>query len=354
MLTGGFGDDVLDGGAGTDEMSGGEGDDTYVVDAADAITEAADGGYDTVETNHGMTLQDNFEALVGTGIVGLSLTGNAVANVIVGADGADVLDGGAEDDLLTGGSGDDVLKGGVGDDRLDGGAGTQDKARFSGVRSDYTVTQGENGAYLVKDNRADGDGQDTVSNIELFEFSNGTFTLAELSGPTTPGNPTPPTPPATPTTPTTPTTPPAGMILIGTSQANRLTGGDGNDQLYGKLGKDVLTGGAGQDIFTFDTRASKKTNLDTIRDYSVAEDTIWLDNKVFKKLGKGSASEPGKLKKAFFKIGDKAKDGNDYLVYNKKSGILFYDADGSGAAKAIEIAKLSKNLKLTCDDFFVV
>ncbi len=144
------------------------------------------------------------------------------------------------------------------------------------------------------------------------------------------------------------------LVLRGSSRADRLVGQDGNDILYGAAGKDVLTGGAGQDVFVFDTRPNKKTNLDTITDFSVADDTIWLDNAVFKKLGKGSASKPGALKKAFFKAADKAKDKDDYLVYNKKTGILYYDADGSGSGKAVEITKLAKNLKLTAADFFVV
>jgi hypothetical protein len=142
--------------------------------------------------------------------------------------------------------------------------------------------------------------------------------------------------------------------LVGVSRADKLVGGAGNDKLNGKAGKDVLTGNGGQDIFVFDTKPNKKTNLDTITDYSVAEDTIWLSDSVFKKLGKGSEASPTKLKKAFFKVADKAKDKNDYLVYNKKTGVLSYDADGSGSAKAVEIAKLTKNLKLTQDDFFVV
>jgi hypothetical protein len=41
------------------------------------------------------------------------------------------------------------------------------------------------------------------------------------------------------------------------------------------------------------------------------------------------------------------------LVYDSKKGKLYYDADGSGKGKAIEIANLSKNLKMTADDFFV-
>jgi hypothetical protein len=148
---------------------------------------------------------------------------------------------------------------------------------------------------------------------------------------------------------------PAGQILIGTSKADTLTGNVGNDSLYGKLGKDVLTGGAGKDTFVFDTKPNKRKNLDKIVDYSVADDTLWLDNKIFKKLGKkGSEAAPSMLAKKFFKVADKAKDKNDYLVYNKKTGVLSYDVDGSGSAKAVEITKLAKKLKLTHNDFFVV
>jgi Ca2+-binding RTX toxin-like protein len=143
--------------------------------------------------------------------------------------------------------------------------------------------------------------------------------------------------------------------LVGTSRANTLVGGAGSDKLYGKGGKDVLTGNGGQDIFVFDTKANTKTNRDTITDYSVADDTIWLSKKVFAKLGKkGSEASPAKLSKAFFKVADKAKDKNDYVIYNKKTGVLSYDVDGSGSVKAVEIAKLAKNLKLTQDDFFIV
>jgi Ca2+-binding RTX toxin-like protein len=131
--------------------------------------------------------------------------------------------------------------------------------------------------------------------------------------------------------------------------------GLGNDTLIGGLGKDVLTGGAGNDIFVFDTKANKATNLDQIADFEVKDDTIWLDNAVFRKLGKkGSDVKPAKLNKEFLVVGDKAKEKDDYLIYNKKKGVLYYDADGSGRGKAVEIATLKKNLKLTAADFFVI
>jgi Ca2+-binding RTX toxin-like protein len=116
----------------------------------------------------------------------------------------------------------------------------------------------------------------------------------------------------------------------------------------------VLTGGTGQDAFVFDRKPNKATNLDTIKDFNVRDDSIYLDNAVFKKLGKGSEASIGKLKKAFFEVGTTAEDSNDYLIYNKKTGILYYDADGLGSGAQVEIAKLSKNLKLTEKTFFII
>jgi serralysin len=105
----------------------------------------------------------------------------------------------------------------------------------------------------------------------------------------------------------------------------------------------------------FAARPDKRTNLDTIRDFSAADDAVWLDNKVFAKLGrKGTEANPAPLSKKFFHIGAKAKDADDYLVYNRKTGILSYDQDGAGAGKAIAVAKLANKAQLTKDDFFVI
>jgi Ca2+-binding RTX toxin-like protein len=146
----------------------------------------------------------------------------------------------------------------------------------------------------------------------------------------------------------------AKETAVGGTADDTIKGGSGSDKLYGGLGRDVLTGGKGKDAFIFNTKASK-TNVDKITDFSVKDDSIHLDNKYFSKLGKkGTEKSPGKLNKDFFTIGSKAKDKNDYVVYDNKKGVLYYDADGSGKGKAVEIAILSKNLKMTAADFFVV
>ena len=98
-----------------------------------------------------------------------------------------------------------------------------------------------------------------------------------------------------------------------------------------------------------------KANVDKITDFKPGEDMIYLDNAIFKKLGKaGSMASPAKLKKANFVLGDKAKDSNDYVGYDSKKGVLWYDSNGSAAGGQETIATLSKKLKLTFDHFFIV
>ncbi|WP_230534435.1 Ig-like domain-containing protein [Microvirga roseola] len=144
-------------------------------------------------------------------------------------------------------------------------------------------------------------------------------------------------------------------LLKGESGNDTLKGDDDNDTLWGGAGNDILAGGEGKDTFVFDLKPSRTKNRDKVLDFDRAADSIWLENKVFTKFGKkGSEMKPAKLNKKFFTMGDKAKDKNDYLIYDTKKGMLFYDADGSGKAKAVEIASLSKGLKLTASDFFVV
>ena len=143
--------------------------------------------------------------------------------------------------------------------------------------------------------------------------------------------------------------------VYGLGGDDTLSGDAGKDNLNGGDGaKDTLTGGRDWDVFLFNTRPNKKAGIDNITDYNVKEDSVYLDNAVFKELGSGSQVSPGKLNEAFFTIGKKAKDANDYLIYHSKQGVLYYDTDGSGESKAVEIATLKKGLKMTSEEFFVI
>lgn len=143
--------------------------------------------------------------------------------------------------------------------------------------------------------------------------------------------------------------------IKGGSGKDKLGGGAGDDILWGQGGNDTLTGGAGRDVFVFNTNPGKG-NIDKIADFSVKGqiDSLWFDHTVFKTLGKGSVLKPGKLNKAFFTTGDKALDGNDHLIYNKSTGALFYDPDGTGTKPAVQIAILKAHLNLAAKELFVI
>jgi serralysin len=140
--------------------------------------------------------------------------------------------------------------------------------------------------------------------------------------------------------------------LTGGSGNDTLTGGAGADKLNGGLGNDILTGGAGNDAFMFTTAPNAATNRDTITDFANAtgnNDIIHLDNAVFTKLGVAGA-----LNGAFFRAGTAALDANDYVVYNKTTGILSYDSNGNAAGGAIQVAVLTTKPVLTAADFAVI
>lgn len=123
------GDDTLSDGAGNDLMVGGTGNDTYILSAGtDRIIELSGEGIDTVDLAFQSVLRvfslaglANIENLTGEDYHDLTLTGNALNNVIQSFNGADTLRGGDGNDTLIAAFGKDRLFGGAGDDRLDGG-----------------------------------------------------------------------------------------------------------------------------------------------------------------------------------------------------------------------------------------
>lgn len=134
LLRGNAGADSLDGGSGNDTLEGGAGNDLYIgVSGGDRITEASDGGADTIIANSSLVMPDNIEvAVIAPGAVSVSLSGgaahdmimgNELRNIISGAAGNDTLNGQGGDDEISGGEGNDLLVAGAGARYLDGGAG---------------------------------------------------------------------------------------------------------------------------------------------------------------------------------------------------------------------------------------
>jgi len=142
-------------------------------------------------------------------------------------------------------------------------------------------------------------------------------------------------------------------VIVGGSGNDHISGGDEEDRIGGGFGRDTLAGGTGRDTFVFDTKLAS-SNVDTLTDFIVKDDSIWLDNAVFRKIGKGTPTSPGKLKPDAFCIGKRAQDKEDRIIYDKASGALSFDQDGTGRLKAIKFAQLKKGLALKNGDFFII
>jgi Ca2+-binding RTX toxin-like protein len=90
-------------------------------------------------------------------------------------------------------------------------------------------------------------------------------------------------------------------VMFENSGNDFIVGGINNDIPYGGSGKDFMSGGKGKEIFVFNTKPSSKTNLDTIQDFTVKYDKIYLENGICKALGRNSAiAKPGKSTRGCF------------------------------------------------------
>jgi Ca2+-binding RTX toxin-like protein len=272
--------------------------------------------------------------------------GNDFNDIIKAGDGADFVVGYAGDDLLYGNAGDDSLIGNAGNDTLFGGSG-YDTAAYGGASSDYSFSKNADGTFTVVDLTGTF-GHDILAEIEAVSFDNGTFTPSSLLPP--------PPPPPNPFTgdggPNTITGTSGNNTLRGFGGNDVLEGLGGNDFLHGGAGNDRLYGNSGKDAFVFDTNPHKSANKDVIQDFSIRDDTIRLENAIFTKVGKGGAV----LSSSMFWANNtgKAHDKSDRIIYDKDSGVLYYDADGSGKGAAVAFASISKNLVMTYKDFYVV
>ncbi|MGO4834610.1 calcium-binding protein, partial [Rhizobiaceae sp. 2RAB30] len=335
-LTGGGGNDILVGGAGIDTLNGGTGNDIlYVDNAGDLVAEAANGGTDTVLSSVSYVLRagQHVEALGTTSVSGIgaiNLTGNELAQRIDGNNGINSLSGGAGNDTLYGYAGNDALAGGTGVDTLVGGSGN-DRYYVDSAYDKVIETYGN--------------GTDTIYASVNYMIGAGQYVevLATAS--------------ATATTAINLTGNELAQQIFGNNGTNKLAGGGGNDALngaggndalYGGTGNDTLTGGSGNDYFVFNTALNSWSNVDRITDFNVAADTIQLDNAVMAALGATGTLAAGKF---WNSTAGAAHDADDRIIYDTDSGMLFYDADGSGSRySGVHFATLAPNLALTNAD----
>ena len=144
--------------------------------------------------------------------------------------------------------------------------------------------------------------------------------------------------------------------IYGLEGNDKIIGGAGNDLIIGGAGNDTLTGGAGNDIFYSDKAANKTTNYDTITDFAPGTDDLQFSKAIFAALGATGAFVKND-QRFWSSATGVAHDANDRLIYNTKTGVLSYDIDGTGSAKAVAIEVLgasSTHPLLTATDIILV
>lgn len=316
-IFGGAGNDRLNGGLGADRMEGGAGDDIYFVDnVGDVVFDTS--GNDLVFTSVNYTAPAFIESILASGTQGLRLTGNALDNDIEANSGADMLNGAGGADRLYGEAGNDTLDGGTGADRMEGQSGNDTYyVDHAGDKVIETATGGKSDLVYSKISYA------LTAHVEKLTGI-GTSAIA-LTGNS------------------------LNNTITGNAAKNTIKGGSGNDTINGSKGNDMLYGGSGKDVFLFNTSLSSKSNKDKILDWVAKDDTIRLENAIFKALKK-----TGALSKSFFTVGAKALDSNDYIGYNKKTGDLWYDANGNKAGGQVNFANIGKNKAIAYNDFVAI
>ena len=124
--------------------------------------------------------------------------------------------------------------------------------------------------------------------------------------------------------------------------ASALNGGDGDDILVGN-GTSKLKGGEGDDIFHFFV----PMGADKVKDFSVKDDLVSLDPSLFDSVPVGPLAD------IYFHVGKTAKTPDHHVIYNRKTGGLFVDDDGSGIQAQVQVAILPDHLKMKADNIFV-
>lgn len=144
-----------------------------------------------------------------------------------------------------------------------------------------------------------------------------------------------------------------------------VSGQDGDDQIYGGTednsitggkGNDFLSGGAGSDTLVFNEALNRKTNVDIIANFAPGKDEIVLFDFVFTTLSPGVSGTSPLAAGKFEDLGAAGAkiDADDRILYNRKTGDLSYDSDGSGSlASAVPFAHLDNKALLTAADFSI-
>ncbi|MEQ1950582.1 M10 family metallopeptidase [Mesorhizobium sp. CN2-181] len=305
-LTGNAAANVLSSGGGAaDTMQGLGGNDTYrVYNSGDIIVEAStQGTADRVmaAVDYVLGAKACIELLTTNGTTGTSsidLTGNTLKQTIIGNAGANILN--------------------------DGGKGAADTMQGLGGNDTYRIY---NSGDIIIESASQGTADRVVSAVDYRLGAGVGIEIMTTNGSTGTSN----------------------IDLAGNAFAQKITGNAGDNRLEGREGNDTLSGLGGNDTFVFNTKLGA-SNVDTITDFNVADDRLLLSDAIF------TAVNTGVLLSGYFRNNTTglAQDANDRIIYERDTGELYYDANGTGSGGGILFAKIGIGLALTYADFVVV
>ncbi len=306
-VNGGDGNDSLAGNAGNDAINGGAGSDT--------ANYALNVGAVYVELGAGFTLESDLT--VGT-TLGAAVSQDALQGIenAIGSAFGDRFYGNAGDNLFQLGAGDDIAYAEGGIDTLDY------SSAIGAVFADIA------GSYIFESNSVAG----TVSAASTFLSTDYAFAFENLTGSNFGDR-------LYGTTDVNVLDGGAGDdIIYGGEGADTLIGGAGNDRLIGEKGADILTGGAGADTFYF---VNAPGEVDTITDFGNGTDQLNILRSAF----------VIDLAATVNLVTDSAAtNAAPTFLYTSATGVLSFDADGSGAGAAIDFANIGANIGLNASD----
>ena len=136
------------------------------------------------------------------------------------------------------------------------------------------------------------------------------------------------------------------VTITGTRSGNDISGSTENDIINGGGGRDSLQGNEGADAFVF--KAGFGRGVAHVSDFTRGQDILQLDDAIFTELKLGG------LKKKAFGYGTEATKKKQHIIFDKETGVVRYDDDGSGKHDARKVAVLDDVSNLKFDDILVI
>jgi len=151
-------------------------------------------------------------------------------------------------------------------------------------------------------------------------------------------------------------------VILGTAGGDTLTGTAGKDFIIGFAGNDVITGGGGGDMLIGGAGAdhfrytAQTQGVDNIIDFTPGIDVLDFSRLAFGSHLATNGANTGTLDAIHFAatVDGHATAVTAQFTYDTTHGVLSFDADGTGATAAVQIAVLGGAPALTHSDIHLV